>query len=63
MGLAAAIFSRDITNALSIANKLQAGTVWVNSHSIVEVNVPFGGFKRTSYVTFSEPWSSFLAHA
>ncbi|KAG8798912.1 aldehyde dehydrogenase (NAD(P)(+)) ald5, partial [Serendipita sp. 398] len=28
-GLAAAVFSRDITRALTVANKLQAGTVWV----------------------------------
>jgi aldehyde dehydrogenase (NAD+) len=46
-GLAAAIFSRDISRALIVANKLEAGTVWINSHSMIEVNVPFGGFKRT----------------
>jgi len=46
-GLAAAIFSRDISRALTMANKLEAGTVWVNSHSMIEVNVPFGGFKQS----------------
>lgn len=45
-GLAAAVFSRDVTNALNVANKLDVGTVWVNTHSIIEFNVPFGGYKR-----------------
>ncbi|KAF8317981.1 aldehyde dehydrogenase [Clavulina sp. PMI_390] len=46
-GLSAAIFSREMTNALTIARKLQAGTIWINSHSIVEINVPFGGFRQS----------------
>ncbi|MCO5553759.1 hypothetical protein L7F22_007285 [Adiantum nelumboides] len=32
-GLAAAVFSRDVTRALDTANKLQAGTVWVNCYN------------------------------
>jgi len=46
-GLAAAVFSRDISRALTVANKLEAGTIWINSHSMIEVNVPFGGFKQS----------------
>ena len=45
-GLAAAVFSQDITKAITTANALQAGTVWINQHSIVEKQVPFGGYKR-----------------
>ena len=30
-GLAAAVHSRDISRAISVAHKLQAGTVWINS--------------------------------
>jgi aldehyde dehydrogenase (NAD+) len=32
-GLAAAVFSRDISRALNIGNKLHAGTVWINCYS------------------------------
>jgi len=46
-GLAAAVFSKDISKALTIAHKLEAGTVWVNQHSMIEFNVTFGGFKQS----------------
>jgi acyl-CoA reductase-like NAD-dependent aldehyde dehydrogenase len=45
-GLAAAVFSQDIARATLIAHKLEAGTVWINSHTMYEFGVPFGGFKR-----------------
>lgn len=45
-GLAAAVFSQDITKALTTANALHAGTVWVNHYNKIEKNVPFGGYKR-----------------
>lgn len=46
-GLAAAVFSRDVTRALETANKLQAGTVWVNCYNQLNAQVPFGGFKQS----------------
>jgi acyl-CoA reductase-like NAD-dependent aldehyde dehydrogenase len=46
-GLAAAVFSKDITKAITTANALHAGTVWINSINVVHTNVPFGGYKRT----------------
>jgi len=46
-GLSASVFSRDITKAITTANALQAGTVWINSHHIVNNNVPFGGYKQS----------------
>lgn len=45
-GLAASVYSQDITKALTTANALHAGTVWINQHNILEKNVPFGGYKR-----------------
>ena len=45
-GLAAAVFSQDITKAITTANALHAGTVWINSYNILHDNVPFGGYKR-----------------
>jgi len=46
-GLAAAVFSRDISRAIDTAHKLHAGTVWVNCYNQLHSNVPFGGFKQS----------------
>jgi aldehyde dehydrogenase (NAD+) len=46
-GLAAAVFTNDITRALKISNELKAGTVWVNCYNLTDVNTPFGGFKES----------------
>ncbi|KAH9920551.1 aldehyde dehydrogenase [Epithele typhae] len=46
-GLAAAVFSQNITRALSTAHKLKAGTVWVNTYNMLYPNVPFGGYKQS----------------
>jgi aldehyde dehydrogenase (NAD+) len=46
-GLAAYVFSQNINRAIETAHKLKAGTVWVNSGSHPEVNVPFGGYKQS----------------
>lgn len=46
-GLAAAVFSRDISRALNIGNKLHAGTVWINCYNQLHSNVPFGGYKES----------------
>ena len=47
--LAASVFTRDISRGIITANKLKAGTVWVNSHNDVEIQVPFGGFKQSGF--------------
>ncbi|TRM69553.1 aldehyde dehydrogenase domain-containing protein [Schizophyllum amplum] len=46
-GLAAAVFSKDITRALETAHRLQAGTTWVNCVNQLHAQVPFGGFKQS----------------
>ncbi|KAI0070004.1 aldehyde dehydrogenase [Panus rudis PR-1116 ss-1] len=46
-GLAAAVFSRDITRALDTAHKLKAGTTWVNCANMLHASVPFGGYKQS----------------
>jgi len=46
-GLAAAVWTRDITKATSVANGLRAGTVWVNCYDIFDAAAPFGGFKQS----------------
>jgi NAD-dependent aldehyde dehydrogenases len=44
-GLAAAVWTRDIARALRMSERLQAGTVWVNTYRAVSFMAPFGGYK------------------
>jgi aldehyde dehydrogenase (NAD+) len=44
-GLAAAVWTSDIGRALRMSEKLQAGTVWVNTYRAVSYMAPFGGYK------------------
>jgi len=46
-GLAAAVFTKDLDKALSIANSVRAGTVWVNCYDVLHAQAPFGGFKMS----------------
>ena len=46
-GLGASIFTRDIARVHRCIKKLKAGTVWVNTHDIVESSLPFGGVKQS----------------
>jgi aldehyde dehydrogenase (NAD+) len=48
-GLAAGICSRDIGTALSAANELDAGTVWINCYDNFDMACPFGGFKTSGW--------------
>jgi aldehyde dehydrogenase (NAD+) len=46
-GLAAAVWTRDISKAHHIANNVRAGTVWVNCFDVFDAAAPFGGFKQS----------------
>ena len=46
-GLAAAVFTKDITKAIQFAHQLEAGTLWVNCVNTLNPNVPFGGYKQS----------------
>ncbi|PKS12482.1 hypothetical protein jhhlp_000688 [Lomentospora prolificans] len=46
-GLAAALFTENITRAHIIARKLQAGMVWINSSNDSHYGIPFGGYKSS----------------
>jgi len=48
-GLAAAVWTNDITRAHKVARALKAGTVWVNCYGVVDTGMPFGGYKQSGF--------------
>ncbi len=46
-GLAASVWTADVTTAHRVAKRLRAGTVWVNTFDVADVITPFGGFKNS----------------
>jgi aminomuconate-semialdehyde/2-hydroxymuconate-6-semialdehyde dehydrogenase len=46
-GLSASVWTRDVERALRVAERIQAGTVWVNCWLLRDLRVPFGGTKRS----------------
>jgi gamma-glutamyl-gamma-aminobutyraldehyde dehydrogenase/4-guanidinobutyraldehyde dehydrogenase/NAD-dependent aldehyde dehydrogenase len=48
-GLAASVWTQDITLAHKVAKAVRAGTVWVNTYDVSDVIVPFGGFKNSGF--------------
>ncbi len=46
-GLAAAVWTRDLKRAMTMTDKLKAGTVWVNNYRATSFTSPFGGFKES----------------
>ncbi|XP_060101565.1 mitochondrial 10-formyltetrahydrofolate dehydrogenase [Heteronotia binoei] len=48
-GLASGVFTRDIGKALYVSDKLEAGTVFINTYNKTDVAAPFGGFKQSGF--------------
>jgi aldehyde dehydrogenase (NAD+) len=46
-GLAAGVWTSDISRAIEIPKRIRAGTVWVNTYRAVSYVAPFGGYKRS----------------
>jgi len=48
-GLAAGIWSRDVSRAHALAARLQAGSVWINCYNVFDAALPFGGYKQSGW--------------
>jgi phenylacetaldehyde dehydrogenase len=48
-GLAAGIWTKDISKAHRTAELLRAGTVWINCYNIFDAALPFGGYKQSGW--------------
>ncbi|GIJ88214.1 hypothetical protein Asppvi_007132 [Aspergillus pseudoviridinutans] len=51
MGLGASVWSKDMARARRIADQLESGSVWINSHFDVSPKAPFGGHKSSGIGT------------
>jgi acyl-CoA reductase-like NAD-dependent aldehyde dehydrogenase len=48
-GLAACVWTKNETKAQALAQKLNAGTVWVNTYGMFFNQLPYGGFKQSGF--------------
>ena len=48
-GLAASVFTQNVSRALDAARRLKFGTVWINDHIPLVSEMPHGGFKQSGY--------------
>ncbi len=48
-GLAAAVWTRDVSKAHRVARAVKAGTVWINTYNLYDPALPFGGFKESGF--------------
>jgi phenylacetaldehyde dehydrogenase len=48
-GLAAGVWTRDLSKAHTLAARLKSGTVWVNCYNVFDAALPFGGYKQSGW--------------
>ncbi len=48
-GLCASVWTKDVVKAINMANKLRAGTVYINDHLTISPDMPWGGFGESGF--------------
>lgn len=48
-GLAAGVWTRDLSKAHQVAKRIDAGSVWVNQYNASDFALPFGGYKQSGW--------------
>ncbi len=48
-GLSGGVFTRDIGRAHRVVDRLEAGTLWINTYNLCPVEIPFGGSKQSGF--------------
>ncbi|MEZ5825242.1 MAG: aldehyde dehydrogenase family protein [Geminicoccaceae bacterium] len=56
-GLTAYVWTDDLTRALRVTDRLEAGMIWVNSENVRHLPTPFGGTKASGIGRDGGDWS------
>ena len=48
-GLAAAVWTRDLNKAHTMARRIQSGIVWINCQLMADPSLPLGGYKQSGW--------------
>ena len=48
-GLSGGVFTADLNRAHRVVDRLQAGTLWINTYNLCPVEIPFGGSKQAGF--------------
>ena len=48
-GLAAGVWTSDVSKAHKVASKIRAGSVWINCYNVFDAALPFGGYKQSGW--------------
>ncbi|MGO6684036.1 aldehyde dehydrogenase family protein, partial [Rhizobium leguminosarum] len=49
LGLSGGVFTADHTRAHRVVDRLEAGTLWINTDNLCPVEIPFGGSKQSGF--------------
>lgn len=58
-GLAGSVWGVDVDRATAVAEQLECGTAWINTHRALGPHQPFGGHKWSGLGTSNGPWGLF----